>query len=112
VYFMPKKGSEKKIMNPLFAHLWQENIAYDQLAQVSGLSLSRIARLCSGRHEASPEERLSLARALNVDVDVLFPQAAWSDLTQEQATQARLSAWISSGEGALFCRRLAEVIGG
>ena len=109
---MPKKGREKKIMNGLFCHLWEKNIAYSQLARVSGLSPSRIARLTTGRYQTSPEERQALARALNVDQEILFPTCAWADLTAEQAVQTRLSAWISSGEGALFCRRLAEVISG
>ena len=109
---MPKKSPVKRTMNPLYAHIWERSIEYSKIAQVSGLSTNRIARIASGRVESSPEERAALARALNEDVDALFPSAAWADLTQEKAVQSRLSAWISSGEGALFCRRLAEVIQG
>jgi hypothetical protein len=106
---MPKKSLEDRRMNRFFAYVWQKNIQYDQLGDLAGISASRIARIASGRHQATDDEKRLLASSLDVEESVLFEP--WSHLDQRGQSIGRVSAWLNSDEGCLFLRRLLEVAG-
>jgi len=107
---MPKRPSKKRQFTELKKFVWEHGLVLKEIEQVTGIGTSRLNWLCIGRAEATPAERQALCRALCVEEEEIFPRAQWEDLSAEEATQAKLSAWLSSPEGALICRRISEVL--
>lgn len=63
-------------MTALKYYILGSRIPQYELAQRVGITETRLSRLATGRATPNSTERTSLARALNVDPDRLFPQSA------------------------------------
>jgi len=109
---MPKPSHQRRHLNGLHVHMWENNIPFRDLSKLSGVTVSRLTRLSHGQAEPTPEERRALSRALNLTEPELFGDRRYDDLCADDAQQHRLSEWMLSGEAALLLRRVQEVMAG
>ena len=95
-------------MTLLSAYLRQHKIPQNRLAALTGLDESRLNRICAGRFTAKPEEKSSICQALGVGAEQIFDP--YEHLDKESQRAHRLAAWIVTGEGRLFLRRLRQLM--
>lgn len=95
-------------MNPVHALLWVENLSLDQVATLSGLHRTRLARLSTGRYQATAAERAALSQAFPGEID--WGDNPYADLPALDQVRQRLCDLLQSAEGELIVRRIAQLL--
>lgn len=88
----------------LFEVIRGSGLKQSQVSQLSGLSQSRLSRLCRGKSGPTDAELRQLALALGVEPGRLFDPLA--NFPEEERRAARAAAWFQSEDGQFFLRGL------
>lgn len=92
----------------IFEAIRSSGLLQSQVAQLTGLSQSRLSRLCRGKSEPSPAELRKLAQALSMPVERLADPL--SGLEPTEALIERACQFLRGSEGRLFISRLAAAL--
>lgn len=108
---MATKKTGRKV-TPLSKFLAERGVKHSQLANLCGLSRTRITRICNEQGAAvRPAEQAAICEALSVELERLWPFAALGHLDTEKRAIERLCQWLRSEEGRLVFRRVGAAIG-
>lgn len=92
----------------LFEAIRSSGLQQSQVAALTGLSESRLSRLCRGKAEPSPAELRQLAQAMSLPVERLTDPLA--GLEPDEAAIEKLVAFLRGAEGKLFVGRLRAAL--